>query len=164
MNKMLQTKISQYIYLFQLILWMFCPCRSNVTTLRRRGCGFKRLGGDISIFPVLILKRDISPTVSNAYPQPCYGTRPYVSTCSSLRLSLAGELRRPTACVTRWWAGRDNAILTEPTSSHGNCLKTRRLPPVGCTLCWAAEFIGMRVPNDQQLSHLHKCNPKVVDS
>jgi hypothetical protein len=44
-------------------------------------------------------------------------------------------LQRPTACVTRGWAGRDNAILTEPTSSHANCLKTRRLPPVGCTLC-----------------------------
>src|SRR5512145_952970 len=34
--------------------------------------------------------------------------------------------------------GRDNATLTEPASSHANCLKTRRLPPVGCTLCWAA--------------------------
>jgi len=34
-------------------------------------------------------------------------------------------------------AGRDNASLTETTSSHVNCLKTRRLPPVGCTLCWA---------------------------
>jgi len=43
--------------------------------------------------------------------------------------------KRPTAGVTRWWAGRDNATLTEPTSSHTNCLKTRRLPPVGCTLC-----------------------------
>ncbi len=40
--------------------------------------------------------------------------------------------RRPTASVTRWWVGRDNAILTEPTSSHTNCLKTRRVPPVGC--------------------------------
>ena len=40
---------------------------------------------------------------------------------------------RLTVCVTRWWAGRDNAILTEPTSSHAKCLKTRRLPPVGCT-------------------------------
>src|SRR6266508_4188335 len=38
-----------------------------------------------------------------------------------------------TADVTRWWAGRDNATLTEPTSSHAKCLKTRRLPPVGCT-------------------------------
>src|SRR5574341_351086 len=45
-----------------------------------------------------------------------------------------------TVCVTRWWAGRDNAILPEPTSSHANCLKTRRLPPVGCTLCWVACF------------------------
>jgi len=42
---------------------------------------------------------------------------------------------RLTACVTRWWVGRDNAALTEPTSSRANCLKTRRLPPVGCTLC-----------------------------
>ena len=40
-----------------------------------------------------------------------------------------------TACVTRWWVGRDNAALTEPTSSQENSLKTRRLPPVGCTLC-----------------------------
>jgi hypothetical protein len=47
---------------------------------------------------------------------------------------------RPTACVTRWWVGRANTILPESTSSHANCLKTRRLPPVGCTLCWAAEF------------------------
>src|SRR5215216_1662386 len=43
---------------------------------------------------------------------------------------------RPTACVcaalcksTRWWAGGENAVLTEPTSSHTNRLKTRRLPP-----------------------------------
>ena len=46
-------------------------------------------------------------------------------------------LNCPTARVTRWWVGRDNATLTEPTSSHPKCLKTRRLPPVGCTLCWA---------------------------
>jgi hypothetical protein len=31
--------------------------------------------------------------------------------------------RRPTVCVTRWWAGRGNAILTEPTPSHANCQK-----------------------------------------
>ena len=43
----------------------------------------------------------------------------------------------PTFCVTRWWAGRENAALPEPASSHRKCLKTRRLPPVGCTLCWA---------------------------
>ena len=42
-----------------------------------------------------------------------------------------------TAGVTRWWVGRGNAALTEPTSSHAKRLKTRRLPPVGCTLCWA---------------------------
>src|ERR1051326_7011159 len=44
----------------------------------------------------------------------------------------------PTARVTRGWEGRDNAILTEPASSHTNRLKTRRLPLVGCTLGWAA--------------------------
>src|SRR6266498_4280110 len=33
---------------------------------------------------------------------------------------------RLTVCVTRWWAGRDNAILTESTPSHRNCQKTRR--------------------------------------
>src|SRR5512145_1899010 len=47
------------------------------------------------------------------------------------------SIARLTACVTRGWAGRDNADLTEPTPSHAKCLKTRRLPPVGCTLCWA---------------------------
>src|ERR1044072_9794019 len=26
-----------------------------------------------------------------------------------------------------WWAGRDNAILSEPISSYTNCLKTRTL-------------------------------------
>jgi hypothetical protein len=46
-------------------------------------------------------------------------------------------VERPTAGVTRWWAGRDNAVLPEPALSQVTCLKTRRLPPVGCTLCWA---------------------------
>src|SRR6185503_8917146 len=45
-----------------------------------------------------------------------------------------GRRRWLTVCVTRcWWVGRDNAALPEPTSSHAKCLKTRRLPPVGCT-------------------------------
>src|SRR5688572_33234781 len=35
---------------------------------------------------------------------------------------------------TRWWAGRDNATLTETALSHANRLKTRRLPPVGCII------------------------------
>src|SRR6266542_2741496 len=56
----------------------------------------------------------------------------------------------PTAGVTRWWAGRDNATLPEPTSSHANYLKTRRLPPVGCTLCWADYlFMTFRVLNSR---------------
>ena len=46
---------------------------------------------------------------------------------------------RLTVSVTRGWAGGDDAILTEPTSNHANSLKTRRLPPVGCTLCWVLD-------------------------
>jgi len=45
---------------------------------------------------------------------------------------------RPTVCVTRGWAGLGGATLMESALSRTNCLKTRRLPPVGCTLCWAA--------------------------
>src|SRR6266540_231957 len=58
-----------------------------------------------------------------------------------------------TACVTRWWVERDNTILTEPTSSHANCLKTRRVLPVGCTLCWAA-WIGIFI-DLAQLNFFH---------
>ena len=34
--------------------------------------------------------------------------------------------------------GVDNVWEQEKTPSHQKRLKTRRLPPVGCTLCWAA--------------------------
>jgi hypothetical protein len=43
--------------------------------------------------------------------------------------------------ITRWWAGRDNATLPEATSSHANCLKTRRLPP---HLHWRAVPVWLR--------------------
>jgi len=49
-----------------------------------------------------------------------------------LRKVQANGLRYPLV------GGGENAILTEPASSHATCLKTRRLPPVGCTLCWAS--------------------------
>ncbi len=62
------------------------------------------------------------------------------SACNRAAISHQCRHVCPTVCVTRWWVGRDHAILTEPTSSHTNCLKTRRLPPVGCTLCWAGGF------------------------
>src|SRR5688572_9117150 len=63
--------------------------------------------------------------------------------CSmDLHSFLIYDLSSPTVGVTRWWVGRDTASLTEPASSYTNCLKTRRLPPVGCTLCWAA-FVGL---------------------
>src|SRR5512147_1692323 len=54
----------------------------------------------------------------------------------------------PTVCVTCGWVGRDDAILPEPTSSHATCLKTRRLPPVGCTLCWAATCVASSTPKN----------------
>ena len=38
-----------------------------------------------------------------------------------------------TVCVTCGWAGGDNTTLTESAWIHTNCLKTRRIPPVGCT-------------------------------
>src|SRR5215217_3445178 len=50
-------------------------------------------------------------------------------------LSLCFAMNRPTVCVTRWWVGRDHATLLEPTPSHANCLKPRRLPLVECTRC-----------------------------
>src|SRR5687768_15057405 len=63
--------------------------------------------------------------------------------CSmDLHSFLIYDLSSPTVGVTRWWVGRDNATLPEPASSYTKCLKTRRLPPVGCTLCWAA-FVGL---------------------
>jgi len=65
--------------------------------------------------------------------------------------------RHPTACVTRGWAGRDNATLPEPAPSHANCLKTRRLPPVGCTLCWAqfADVNGSHILHNQSRCIVH---------
>ena len=39
---------------------------------------------------------------------------------------------------TRWWAGRGQRSITESCRGVENCQKTRRLPLVGCTLCWAA--------------------------
>jgi hypothetical protein len=49
-------------------------------------------------------------------------------------------LLQSTVGVTRWWAGRDIAALLEPTSSHANSSKTRRLPPRV-----PAFFAGVRV-------------------
>jgi hypothetical protein len=61
------------------------------------------------------------------------------------RILLQSARKRLTVCVTCGWAGRDNAALLEPTSSQTNGLKTRRLPPVGCTLCWAAWLNGIKL-------------------
>src|SRR6266508_6532626 len=62
--------------------------------------------------------------------------------CSSDIILILTDVCGLTAGVTRWWVGRDNAILTEPALSQKNCLKARRLPPpwprrslpgIGCT-------------------------------
>ena len=42
---------------------------------------------------------------------------------------------RPTACVSRKWVGCGECSKTEFCWGAENCLKTRRLPLVGCTLC-----------------------------
>src|SRR5687767_4914521 len=47
---------------------------------------------------------------------------------------------RPTVCVTCWWAGVDKTHYTEKCSGAESCLKTRRVPPVKCTLCWAVTY------------------------
>jgi hypothetical protein len=42
---------------------------------------------------------------------------------------------RPKYAGLQTVAGRNNATLTEPASGQENCLKTRRIPQVGCTQC-----------------------------
>src|SRR3990172_9171112 len=45
--------------------------------------------------------------------------------------------KRPTVGVSRKWAGRDSTQQPEKTQRREKTLKTRRIPLVGCTLCWA---------------------------
>jgi hypothetical protein len=60
-----------------------------------------------------------------------------------------------TACVSRKWAGRGPGSKMESSRGAENCQKTRRLPLVGCTLCWAAlcyeEILSIS-------SQLHNCD------
>jgi len=41
-------------------------------------------------------------------------------------------------CVTRWWEGINKAHYTENYRAQNQSLLTGWIPPVGCTLCWAA--------------------------
>lgn len=50
--------------------------------------------------------------------------------------------------------GRDNAILTEPTLSKEQCLKTGRVPQVGCEHCWAV--------HTKYFHRNHKYCPKLI--
>jgi len=54
--------------------------------------------------------------------------RPYIIIVLRVH-STAGGCPARSLRGTRWWVGRDSATLPEPTPSHTNCLKTRRLPP-----------------------------------
>ena len=46
---------------------------------------------------------------------------------------------RPTARVSGGQgAGVDKSLRAEKTQSQKNACKSRRVPAVGCTLCWAA--------------------------
>ena len=53
------------------------------------------------------------------------------------RYIMCCEFSHPTACVSRKWAGHGQGSKTESCRGVENCPKTRRLPLVGCTLCWA---------------------------
>lgn len=44
----------------------------------------------------------------------------------------------PTGCDSRWWAGRDKGLGAGFAPSVENARKSRRIPPVGCRLCWHA--------------------------
>jgi len=57
-------------------------------------------------------------------------------TCES-KTYLVLHLGCLTVCVTRKWAGVDSAWEQKKTQSQKNASKPRRLPLVGCTLCWA---------------------------
>ncbi len=81
------------------------------------------------------------------------GVRHGLVECSTsfLNLTYCFDLHLP-GCVTCGWAGGDNAVLTEPASSHANCLKTRRLPPVGCTRCWRQIAISDQADSASMIS------------
>ena len=104
---------------------------------------FKSKGRDIRINISIILKRDclsIRMSRSECAFEKGWWWSIFVQYAFSIKVphlvhspTLTGC--KPTVCVTRGWAGQENTILTEPTPSHANGLKTRRVPPVGCTLC-----------------------------
>src|SRR6476469_4961044 len=88
--------------------------------------------------------REIPPKDEKSSTQEKQNPRKHKSSINQCHLLLPFLYKIPSTCPTArvmplegyWWAGRDNAIVTEPTSSHTDCLKTRRLPPVGCTPCY----------------------------
>jgi hypothetical protein len=54
----------------------------------------------------------------------------FASACSAMMRQdvIYNDILSPTACVTRGWAGRDGATLTESVSSHTNCLRNAQIP------------------------------------
>src|SRR6266498_1967246 len=75
----------------------------------------------------MMLEEKILPFSTNLMSVSIFHVEVPQEACDSILL-FRSFVKRPTAGVTRWWVGRDNAALAEPTSSHANCLKTRRLP------------------------------------
>jgi hypothetical protein len=63
---------------------------------------------------------------------------------------------RPTVCVSRWWAGWDSAGEQEKARSQKNARKRRRIPPVGCTLCWHAFDLQDSLPEKNTTAELLK--------
>ena len=66
-------------------------------------------------------------------------------TCYS-KMVLVLLLGYPTVCVTRVWAGVDKVWDVEKAQSQKNACKSRRLPHVGCTLCWARFIVPDSLP------------------
>ena len=60
----------------------------------------------------------------------------------------------PTVGVTRMWAGRDEADLTENLRAQNQLLVTGRIPPVGCTRGWVALALFIRICSPGQIIKL----------
>ena len=61
----------------------------------------------------------------------------WIPSAKTLSMSISHEFSRPTARVScGGWEGR-LAVETETTQSQKTAQKTRRVPTVSCTLCWA---------------------------
>jgi len=62
-----------------------------------------------------------------------YKRNDIIYTIVAQRLALCPARREAAVSAEYWWAGRDNATLTESVLSQETCMKTRTLPSSGPT-------------------------------